>query len=179
MNIGEKIRRLRVGIGLTQEELANRSELTKGFISQLERDLTSPSIATLIDILECLGTNLKDFFNETNDSKVIFHKDDVFLQENNDLGHTISWLIPNAQKNMMEPILMKIKQGGKSSVYNPHEGELFGYVLKGTVTVNLGELNFKAKKGESFYYKAYAPHFIENNSQNTAVLLWVCTPPRF
>ena len=45
MDIGKKIKELRVAKGLTQEELADRSELSKGFISQLERDLTSPSIA--------------------------------------------------------------------------------------------------------------------------------------
>lgn len=61
MKIGKKIKHLRIKNGLTQEELADRSELSKGFISQLERDLTSPSIATLVDILECLGTNLKEF----------------------------------------------------------------------------------------------------------------------
>ena len=47
MEIGEKIRRLRILNNLTQEELADRAELSKGFISQLERDLTSPSILTL------------------------------------------------------------------------------------------------------------------------------------
>ena len=55
MEIGSKIKELRVIKGLTQEELADRTELSKGFISQLERDLTSPSIATLADILQCLG----------------------------------------------------------------------------------------------------------------------------
>ena len=63
--IGSKIRALRIKNGLTQEELANRSELSKGFISQVESEQTSPSIATLVDILECLGTNLRDFFNES------------------------------------------------------------------------------------------------------------------
>ena len=58
MKIGEKIKRLRIRNQLTQEELANRCELSKGFISQVERDLTSPSITTLLDILECLGTNI-------------------------------------------------------------------------------------------------------------------------
>ena len=52
MDIGSKVKRLRQANGLTLEELANRSELTKGFLSQLERDLTSPSVATLEDILE-------------------------------------------------------------------------------------------------------------------------------
>ncbi len=58
MNIGPKIKELRVMKGLTQEELADRSELSKGFISQLERDLTSPSIATLVDILNSLASTL-------------------------------------------------------------------------------------------------------------------------
>ena len=55
MVIGEKIKNLRLSCELTQEELADRCELTKGYISQLENDLTSPSIATLIDILSALG----------------------------------------------------------------------------------------------------------------------------
>ena len=62
MEIGNKIKQLRLQCDLTQEELANRCELTKGYISQLENELTSPSIATLMDILSALGTNLKDFF---------------------------------------------------------------------------------------------------------------------
>ena len=62
MSIGEKIRHLRTTCQLTQEELADRCDLTKGFISQLENDLNSPSISTLTDILHALGTNLKEFF---------------------------------------------------------------------------------------------------------------------
>ena len=81
MNIGEKIKHLRVKNGLTQQELANRCELSKGFISQVERDLTSPSIATLVDILECLGTNLKDFFNDNNDEKIVFQKMMYFFRK--------------------------------------------------------------------------------------------------
>ena len=75
MDIGEKIKRLRTEKQLTQEELANRCELSKGFISQLENNLTSPSIATLIDILEILGTNLREFFNKyTTDEKFVFNR---------------------------------------------------------------------------------------------------------
>lgn len=65
MSIGSKLKALRILKGLTQEELADRAELSKGFISQLERDLTSPSIATLMDILQCLGTTIGEFFAET------------------------------------------------------------------------------------------------------------------
>ena len=72
MNIGEKLRKLRLQRELTQEEMADRCELSKGFISQVERDLASPSIATLTDMLECLGSNLKEFFSETDDEKTVF-----------------------------------------------------------------------------------------------------------
>lgn len=98
MNIGEKIKHLRMKNGLTQEELASRCELTKGFISQVERELTSPSIATLVDMLECLGTNLKDFFSDSIEEKVVFKKEDVFIKQDNELKHMIKWVIPNAQK---------------------------------------------------------------------------------
>lgn len=179
MNIGEKIRRLRVKNSLTQEELANRCELTKGFISQLERDLTSPSIATLMDILESLGTNLKDFFNEIQQEKIVFVKDDVFVTEYDDYKYSINWVIPNAQKNLMEPILLEIDVNGATKEDFPHEGEEFGYVISGTVSVNIGNEKHKAKKGESFYYKANANHNISNIGKTVAKILWVSTPPSF
>ena len=177
MNIGDKIKQLRIIANLTQEELANRCELSKGFISQLERDLTSPSIATLVDILECLGTDLKAFFNDTGNDKIVFHKDDVFMQEDENL--LINWIVPNAQKNVMEPILMELKAGGKSSVYNAHAGEVFGYIIQGAVVVHIGDKQFKAKKGESIYYKANAAYYIENPTRNNTIALLVSSPPNF
>ena len=80
MDIGNKIKQLRIQKGLTLEELASRSELTKGFLSQLERNLTSPSIATLNDILEALGTSLSEFFKEAKEEKIVFRKNDFFLK---------------------------------------------------------------------------------------------------
>ena len=64
LSIGIKVKNLRNKVGLTQQELADRAELTKGFISQLERGQVSPSIVTLLDLIECLGTNPSDFFKE-------------------------------------------------------------------------------------------------------------------
>ena len=80
MEIGIKIKELRLKNGLTQEELASRCELTKGYISQLENDLTSPSIATLTDILTSLGTSLKDFFTD-DDEQVVFGEEDYFVKK--------------------------------------------------------------------------------------------------
>ena len=74
MDIGHKIKQLRIQKGLTLEELASRSELTKGFLSQMERNLTSPSIATLNDIVEALGSSLSEFFREDKEEQIVFHK---------------------------------------------------------------------------------------------------------
>ena len=76
MKIGKKIKDLRTMYNLTQEELANRVELTKGYISQLENDLTEPSISTLEDIVKALGTNLSDFFEEEKQvEQIVFKKE--------------------------------------------------------------------------------------------------------
>ena len=137
MELGTKLRDMRQQKGLTQEELADRCELTKGYISQLENDVTSPSIATLIDILNALGSNLSDFFHEEAEEKIVFCEEE-YIDKQSD-GMTFSWLIPNAQKNMMEPVLVSLEPGASTQPDFPHEGEEFGYVLeKGRELLLLG-----------------------------------------
>ncbi|GAA3661344.1 helix-turn-helix domain-containing protein [Asaccharospora irregularis] len=179
MDIGEKIKRLRIEKQLTQEELANRCELSKGFISQLENNLTSPSIATLIDILEILGTNLREFFNEIDDERISFTKDDMFETEDEELKYSLKWLIPNSQKNKMEPIIISLDAGGQYKEEKPHEGEEFGYVLSGLIYVHIGDKKNKVRKGESFYFRPRANHYISNAGKTTAKVIWVSTPPSF
>jgi len=179
MKIGKRIQELRQLYGMTQQELADRCELTKGYISQLERDLTSPSIATLVDILQCLGTELGPFFTEAAPEKAVFHQDEVFVKEEPDAGRTIHWIVPNAQKNEMEPILLTLQPGASTDKDFPHEGEEFGYVLSGAVQVNLGSQGHRAKKGEAFYYKADRVHYLRNVGKSPCRLLWVSTPPMF
>lgn len=178
MDIGAKIRKLRKTNGLTLEELASRSELSKGFLSQLERNLTSPSIATLSDILEVLGTSLAEFFKEESNEKIVFGKDDYFLDEKAD--HTIYWIVPNAQKNKMEPILLKIPIQGQSMKIENHEGEEFGYVLKGTIRLKLENgPSLLVGKGETFYLDGSRSHTLFNAGKTVAEVLWVSTPPIF
>jgi len=177
LQIGEKIKLLRVRHGLTQEELANRCELSKGFISQIERDLTSPSIATLMDMLECLGTNLKDFFSDETDEKITFTPDDYFVKDGE--GSSVTWLVPSSQKNSMEPIILHLEGGRQTEADDPHEGEEFGYVLAGKIFVVCGTMRKKCKKGDSFYFNPSQPHYIENAGSNEAIVLWVSTPPSF
>ena len=179
MKIGNKIKELRVMKNLTQEELADRAELSKGFISQLERDLTSPSIATLVDILQVLGTNLQEFFTETPDEQIVFHDSDYFEKADDHLGNKIEWIIPNAQKNIMEPIRLTLEPGGSTYPDITHEGEEFGYILSGSVTIHIGNKKYKAKKGESFYFTPGSTHYIKASGKTGASLIWISTPPSF
>lgn len=179
MKIGSKLKELRIMKNLTQEELADRAELSKGFISQLERDLTSPSIATLVDILQVLGTNLQEFFQDSTDEQIVFHDTDYFEKTDEHLKNKVEWIIPNAQKNIMEPIRLTLEPGGSTYPDNPHEGEEFGYVLSGSVTIHIGKKTYKAKKGESFYFTPGSTHYLEAGSKTGATLIWISSPPSF
>lgn len=179
MEIGERLRELRIQRGLTQEELADRCELSKGFISQVERELASPSIATLKDMLECLGVTLQAFFSDNSGEKVVYAPQDMFEKEDGEEGRKITWLVPDAQKNSMEPILLELQPGGKSHVLPPIEGEEFGYVLRGQVTLVAGKRRHIVKKGASFCLHPAATHYLENNGVKPATVLWISTPPSF
>ncbi len=177
MNLGEKIRQMRNQKGLTQKELADRCELTKGYISQIENDLNSPSIATLTDILAALGSSLAEFFREETEEKIVYSKNEFI--EKNENGVLWNWLIPNAQKNMLEPVLVELEEGASTAGDIPHEGEEFGYVLEGKIAVLLGNKQHLCKKGEAFYYSAEKPHSIFNKGKSKARFLWISTPPNF
>ncbi len=176
--IGEKLRDLRTMRAMTLEEVAVRCDLSKGFLSQLERDLASPSIATLTDILDSLGSDLKTFFSDDRPEKVVFTPSEVF-EKTGENGLSIKWLVPNAQRNEMEPILITLGPGASSDIDYPHEGEEFGYVLQGKVTVHLGQYRYSAKRGDSFYIYPHFTHYIKNTGKSAAQILWVSSPPSF
>ena len=180
LDIGEKLRTLRLKRNLTQEEMADRCELSKGFISQVERNLASPSIATLTDMLEALGSSLTEFFSERGDEKNVFSQSDMFVKEDEELlKGSITWLVPSAQKNAMEPILVALGEGGRTQDMPPHEGEEFGYVLQGTVTLLTGGKRHRVRTGESFCLHPTDTHCIANEGKREARFVWVSTPPNF
>ncbi|MGN1369592.1 MAG: helix-turn-helix domain-containing protein [Aristaeellaceae bacterium] len=180
MDIGEKLRQLRLQRGLTQEDMADRCELSKGFISQVERNLASPSIATLTDMLECLGCSLSQFFSEDKNEKTVFSPQDMFVKEDEeDLRGSITWLVPDAQKNSMEPILVEMNEGGETYPLPPHEGEEFGYVLQGTVYLVTGETKTRVRTGCSFCIHPRESHYLVNAGKSKARVLWVSNPPVF
>ncbi len=179
MDIGRRIKELRIQYGLTQQELADRSELSKGFISQLEHNLKSPSVGTLLDVIQCLGTTPAEFFSSPEPEQIVFRRDDYFKKESESLRHSVQWLVPNAQKNEMEPVLLTLHPHGKSERHLPHEAEEFGYVLEGSVRLCHGQEAFMVRQGESFYFKSVKQHYLENPTEEEAVVLWISSPPSF
>lgn len=176
MDIGTRIRQLRQANGLTLEELASRSELTKGFLSQVERNLTSPSISSLEDILEALGTDLSHFFSEKKEEQVVFSQKDWFEDQQED--RLIQWVVPNAQKNDMEPILLTLSP--KAAYEQPaYEGQEFGYLLSGKLTLTITGQELTLRKGDTFYMEGDRPHTLTNTGTRPAILLWITTPPAF
>ena len=175
--IGIKIKRLRMLCQLTQEELADRCELSKGYISQIENDLTSPSISTLTDILAALGTNLKEFFSDAPDEQIVFKKEDYVVKESDE--SITNWLVPNSQKNEIEPILFALKPCSETTMDMPHEGQEFGYVLEGEIVVVHGTRKVQCQQGETFYYQTDKNHYIINQTDKIAKIIWVSSPPNF
>ena len=177
VNIGKRIKQLRVRNALTQEELARRCELTKGFVSQLENELATPSLPTLMDIVEALGSDMASFFTEEKETKIVFGKEDFFEDEED--GYAISWVVPNAQKNRMEPIVLTLGPHASSRPLAPHEGEEFGYVLAGSVSLVNGGKKHRVRRGETFYMRGEQEHYLRNDSSQSAKELWITTPPLF
>jgi len=148
MKIGERIRNLRQLSNLTQEELAERANLTKGFISQIERDL------------------------------IIYRDKDRVAIEKEKI-EKFELLVPGSTNRRLEPILLTLRKGESTPKENPHEGEEFGFVLRGRVNLRFGREILKLKKGECFYLSAEKEHWLHNSGSKEAVILWISSPPSF
>jgi transcriptional regulator with XRE-family HTH domain len=178
MKIGERIRNLRQLSNLTQEELAERAGLTKGFISQIERDLTSISLDSLIQILDALDEDISDFFKETSEEKIIYlEKDRVAIEK--EKIEKFELLVPGSTNRRLEPILLTLRKGQSTPKERPHEGEEFGFVLRGRINLRFGREILKLKKGECFYLSAEKEHWLHNSGSKEAVILWISSPPSF
>ena len=175
--IGNRIRDLRNQNGLTQQELADRTELTKGFISQLERGQVSASVVTLFDLIECLGTTPAEFFRQE-EEKVVYSEKEYF-EKIDEAGNSTQWIVPTAQKYQMEPLLVVLQPHSELEEDKPHTGEEFGFLISGRLNLYLGDKVYHIRAGESFYYQAAAPHRIVNPGNRPAKLIWVSSPPSF
>lgn len=179
MKIGERLKRLRLANSLTQEELASRADLTKGYISQLENDATSPSIATLKDLIDVFGISMQEFFSETVDEDIVYGRDARVQASDDDDKIKVELLVPGAQNREMDPVLVTLDPDEEMDEQPFHEGEEFGFVLLGKIQLRLDDRLYTVKKDECFYFSSDRKHSVKNIGKSPARILWVVTPPTF
>lgn len=176
MQIGRKIKSLRLKKGLTQEELGERTDLTKGHISQLERDLNSPSIETLFALLEVLGTTPKEFFDEPKKNvKVVYTTDEQTVHTDDELKYSMRWLVPDSNENEIDPVHITFDKKGEFKRFEPSLSETFIYVLSGKITLELGDEQYTASQGDAVYYDASEHHHLSNAFDGKSTFILVAT----
>ena len=153
----------------------------------LKRGSKSEAVTTLqkrlIELKYLKGTADGSFGPATETAVMLFQQASGMnpsgIADEETLKGSICWLVPTAQKNQMEPILVEMQSGGATEWDNPHEGEEFGYVLSGTLKVVIGDRTERVRKDESFYFAPTAPHKLVNAGKTVCKVIWVSTPPSF
>ena len=168
MNIGNKIKELRVARNLTQEELADRAELSKGFISQVENFRISPSLKALNRIAEALEVDLKTLFEAPGKSAEFLFgtvSEGVELQrdDSQEYGMRYLALAGGLSGKKLDPFLVEYHDTGTPRDFMAHETEEFFVLLSGEVHFYVYDNNTgrHLKAGENVYLKAKIPHRAE------------------
>jgi transcriptional regulator with XRE-family HTH domain len=177
MELGEKLKAIRIEKKMTLDEVAKKSSLTKSFISQIELNKTSPSITSLMKLASALEIRLTDLFREENLAQEVLVKRerrDSYYNKKTQL--TIEILFTRSPDQKMEPIYLRLKPGGKTEVLT-RVGQEFVYVIKGKVKLFLNEKEYVAGEGDSLYFDSSIPHSWENSWSETTEGIWVGTPP--
>lgn len=180
--LGTRIRGLRKRRCMTLAELAQMSELTAGYISQLERNLAYPSIPALFNIARSLGVTIQWFFaSEGNtapeDNGVVVRKNTRMSVHYED-GIVDQLLTPQPNRQL-EMLHSRFPPGTYSQQSYSHEGEEAGYLLSGSFELWVGERYFQLNEGDSFSFSSQEPHRYGNPGEVDAVVIWVITPPSF
>ena len=179
MQLGKKIRDLRLRRGLTVQQLATASELSKGFISQVENDRTSPSLSTLADLARSLDISVAYLVVDEDQVPHVVRADErPRLQVG---GNTSLVEVLSAQpKRNLELIMVELPPGvtaGDKRHY--HHGEECVLVLEGRIRISCGDHVFVLGPGDSFHYDGRVPHAIENVGDVAARVLIAMTPAAF
>ncbi|WP_433765553.1 cupin domain-containing protein [Pseudomonas putida] len=180
--LGTRIRGLRKRRGMTLAELAQQSELTAGYISQLERNLAYPSIPALFNIARSLGVTIQWFFaSEANTNP---EDDGVVVRKNSRLSvhyedGIVDQLLTPPPNRQLEMLHSRFPPGTYSQQSYSHEGEEAGYLLSGQFELWVGERYFQLNEGDSFSFSSQEPHRYGNPGDVDAVVIWVITPPTF
>ena len=186
LHIGQKIRDLRKKAGFVLQDLSDRTGLSKPLLSQIEQELVSPPIATLLKISKALQVNISFFFQDGNpDERVVVVKKDeskvidsrYFGREES--GYYYEALAFKKSRKFMEPFLVEFKRKKIEKLsYFSHEGEEFLYVLHGTLEFRTEDRNYVLDPGDSLYFESSIPHAYRALGKANAKALTVVYPVR-
>jgi transcriptional regulator with XRE-family HTH domain len=176
--IGGLLKAKRKEMGLTLQELAERSELSAAFLSQAERGKATPSIVSLINIAAALETDIHYFLTPPEPTSLVRRADDPRFV---DIDSPVVYRRVDAQirNQKMNALLMEIPPGTGLPAVHRGEGEDFFYVIEGEVDYGLGEEVFTLREGDSAHHNTQIDHTVVNKSGKVARLLWVGTPVLF
>lgn len=178
MQLGKKIRELRFRRGLTVQQLAELSGLSKGFISQVENERTSPSLATLRDLARALNTSVSYLVVEDDAAPHIARENSRMRVV---MGGPITVEVLTAQpRRNLEILLASIPPGGAGRMERDyHHGEECVVCIEGRVIVARGEHRAELLPGDSYHHDGRAPHTLENTGGESARVLIAITPATF
>lgn len=179
MQLGRKIRDLRLRRGLTVQQLADASSLSKGFISQVENDRTSPSLATLRDLANALSTSVAYLVVEEEQMPHVVRASDRPLLSVGGNTSRVELLSASPKRNL-EIVMAELPPGmsaGDKRHY--HHGEECVVCLEGRVSVVCGDHTLVLEAGDSCHFDGRVPHAVENLGDHPARLLIAMTPAAF
>ena len=176
--IGYKICEGRKDHGLTLQQLAEKVKLSAAYLSQLENNKASPSIATLKKIATTLDMRIIDFFvDEIIDDPVLMEKDDWPKVSLPGWRADIKQMVKLVANKRMQPFYTTIQPGGGSRDSYFHQGEEFGLVLEGELKLTVGTETYHVAANQSFYYSSQLPHSWVNETNRICRVVWVVSPP--
>lgn len=176
--IGERIKRWRAEQGVTLTELAERAKLSISYLSQIERDKTTPSLAALTHIAEALGVGLRYFFDSSDGQETYIIRADA-RQAEIDPESAIArvCLTTNAATDRIEAYRVTLSPGARPEPFDLQPGEWFSLVLTGELTVKVGNEQFVLAAGDSIHYDALQPHCWSNDGDQPCVVIWCQSSP--
>lgn len=180
VNIGERLKKVRLEKGYTLKDVAAKSGYSKALISRIENGNVSPSINSLLKIAGALDVKPHDLFLPSRDAEPsVVHKADRKTAKMEDGKIEVEFLTDQSGEKKIEPLLMSLERGASTgSDLGGHTGEIWTMQMKGRMELTLGEKTHVLEEGDCAYFKTSIPHSFKNIGRGKALSFCVVTPPR-